>query len=245
MGVFAPNKYQRTILGCDTCGHYYPTHQAHPATLYSGAYNNSTYQNRIGMQQSFGRIIKLAPDKSDNNGRCNRIERHLQEHVGQYDQAKVSSLDVGAGLAVFPFLMAQRGYAITALDPDPNSVAHLGSLTNIRALCGDFLKSTPPSYYDVRTFNKVLEHVSNPVALLRRAGLFLNPGGAVYVELLDGENAEPMGSGREEFFIDHLHVFSFPSASLLAARAGFSAVTMERLQEPSTKCTIRAIATKR
>lgn len=124
-------------------------------------------------------------------------------------------------------------------------MAHLGSLTNIRALCGDFLKSTPPSYYDVRTFNKVLEHVSNPVALLRRAGLFLNPGGAVYVELLDGENAEPMGSGREEFFIDHLHVFSFPSASLLAARAGFSAVTMERLQEPSTKCTIRAIATKR
>lgn len=59
------------------------------------------------MQQSFGRIIKLAPDKSDNNGRCNRIERHLQEHVGQYDQAKVSSLDVGAGLAVFPFLMAR------------------------------------------------------------------------------------------------------------------------------------------
>ena len=239
LGVFAPNEYQRTIRSCETCGHYYPTHQLDTQALYSGAYNNSTYQSSLGMQQSFERIIKLAPDKSDNTGRCNRIERHLLEHLGPFDPASVSILDVGSGLGVFPFVMAQRGFAVTALDPDPKSAARLGSLTNVSAICSDFFELTPPPHFDVITFNKVLEHVAHPITMLRCARPFLNTGGMVYLELPDGEEAEAMGSGREEFFIDHLHVFSFASTSLLAARAEFCAVTIERLQEPSTKCTIR------
>ena len=244
LGIFAPQKYRRTILGCETCGHYYPTHQTNPKTLYAGAYNNSTYGSDLGMQQSFERLTKLAPEQSDNYGRCNRIERHLHEHIGQYDPATVSILDIGSGLGIFPFAMAQRGYSVTALDPDPKSAAHIRSLANVIALCGDFFELMPQSHYDVITFNKVLEHVTNPITMLRRAGFFLKPGGVVYLELPDGEAAETMGSGREEFFIDHLHVFSFSSISLLVDCSGFYAFTIERQQKPSTKRTIRAIATK-
>jgi hypothetical protein len=47
-------------------------------------------------------------------------------------------------------------------------------------------------------------------------------GGLVYVELPDGDAAYTEGPDREEFFIEHLHVFSPLSARVLARRGGFS-----------------------
>src|SRR5207245_1601001 len=93
---------------------------------------------------------------------------------------------------------------------------------------------------DVVSFNKVLEHVADPVAMLERARQYLRAGGFVYVEVPDGETAAADGPGREEFFIDHLHVFSAASLALLGSRAGCAAQTIERLHEPSGKHTLRA-----
>jgi hypothetical protein len=48
------------------------------------------------------------------------------------------------------------------------------------------------------------------------------------------------GPPREKFFIEHRHVFSATSIALLAGRAGFSVLAIERLREPSGKYTLRA-----
>jgi len=96
------------------------------------------------------------------------------------------------------------------------------------------------SRFDLVTFNKVLEHVKDPVAMLAKAAGNVRAGGAVYVELPDGEAAAAHGPGREEFFIEHHHVFSAASVAILAERAGFRLVAFERLQEPSTKFTLRS-----
>jgi hypothetical protein len=56
----------------------------------------------------------------------------------------------------------------------------------------------------------------------------------------DGEAAVHEGPGREEFFIEHHHIFSAVSLALLAARAGFNVQVIERLREPSRKYTLRA-----
>ena len=39
---------------------------------------------------------------------------------------------------------------------------------------------------------------------------------------------------REEFFVEHHHVFSFASIAILANRAGFAPICVERVREPST-----------
>ena len=92
----------------------------------------------------------------------------------------------------------------------------------------------------IHVLNKVLEHVDDPAAMLAKAKDNLDPGGLVYIELPDAEHASVEGKGREEFFIDHIHVFSTNSVKHLAGRAGFETVLIETLQEPSTKYTIRA-----
>jgi hypothetical protein len=62
------------------------------------------------------------------------------------------------------------------------------------------------------------------------------------VELPDGEKAVEEGSGRQEFFIDHHHIFSEKSFNLLCELSGFKVEAFERLREPSTKFTLRGFA---
>ena len=70
--------------------------------------------------------------------------------------------------------------------------------------------------------------------------------GFVYIELPDGEAAaREEGFGREEFFVEHFHVFSVASIARLAEHAGFEARVIERLREPSSKYTLRAFLTPR
>ena len=93
---------------------------------------------------------------------------------------------------------------------------------------------------DAITFNKVLEHVEDPVTMLAAARPLLGAGGFVYVEVPDAEGAALHGPGREEFFIEHHHVFSAASTAMMAGRAGFATLAVERLREPSGKFTLRA-----
>ena len=235
-----PDRYHRNITTCKICGHFYSIHEMDLSAIYSGAYNRSTYQNPAGMRQTFDRITQLDSSKSDNTARCNRIVRFLQKHNFQQQNSEIKVLDVGSGLGVFPWAMAHRGYAVTALDPDPNAAEHIRTHAGVPTLCGDFLAIAPPEGFSLITFNKVLEHVAEPIAMLRKSALFLKEKGVVYLELPDGEKAQVEGFEREEFFIDHFHVFSFASIALLASLAGFEAIEIERLREPSGKFTLLA-----
>jgi hypothetical protein len=78
------------------------------------------------------------------------------------------------------------------------------------------------------------------VAMLARSLDNVAEKGFVYVEVPDGPAAAAAGPEREEFFIEHLHAFSPASLALLADRAGFSLLRVERLHEPSTKFTLAA-----
>ena len=137
------------------------------------------------------------------------------------------------------------GWRGVALDPDPRAAAHAREVVGVDAICGDFFDVSVDEQFEVISFNKVLEHVPDPTAMLVKAGELLRPNGLVYVEIPDGDLASRAGQGREEFFVEHLHVFSLVSTALVCERAGFDVLSIERLQEPSTKYTIRTFLTKR
>jgi SAM-dependent methyltransferase len=208
------------------------------ATDYAGDYVNATYGDDAGLRAAFQRVVALPPQRSDNVGRVVRIRAFAEAHFGRQQQIRL--LDVGAGLGVFPYAVKQAGWQCTGIDPDPRATAHMRDEIGVNAVCADFMSVDGLGQFDIVTFNKVLEHVDDPVAMLRRAKRFVAPGGFVYVELPDGEVAATAGAGREEFFVEHHHVFSFVSIAMLADRAGFRPIMVERLQEPSTKFTLRA-----
>jgi SAM-dependent methyltransferase len=238
----AGEPYRREVWQFARSNHYVSRHAMTVATDYSGDYVNATYGSDAGLRAAFDRVIALPPERSDNAGRIGRIQSFAAAHVGAAKPLRL--LDVGAGLGVFPHVVKRAGWHCTAIDPDARAVAHMRDHIGVEAVRGDFMEIDRIGRFDIVTFNKVLEHVEDPIAMLRRARQFVAPGGIVYLELPDGEVAAAAGAGREEFFIEHLHVFSFVSIAMLADRAGFRPLAVERLQEPSTKFTLRAFLSR-
>lgn len=241
--VFPKGKYFRRYLKCSSCSHHFTDFRFPEKKLYEGDYVQSTYQGIEGIRKTFAKIKSLPPGKSDNTGRVNYI-RSFFSSAGhpQGDLPKV--LDVGSGLGVFPFAMTDVGFECTALDPDPTAASHMRTDLGLEVLSGDFFQIQANPIYQLITFNKVLEHVPDPISMLRRARVFLSETkkSHVYIELPDAECAARDSYLREEFFIDHLHVFSFASMAIMAEKAGFELVTMDRLREPSGKYTLRGFA---
>lgn len=233
--------YRREIVSCERCGHLMSVHEMDLEELYAGPYVTSTYGDD-GIRRAFERILALDPSKSDNVGRVARLVAFAETWwlPSPTPSGPRTILDVGSGLCVFLHRMKGMGWRCTALDPDPRAVTHARERVGVAAVCGDFLTVEAFGQFDVVTFNKVLEHVRDPVAMLVNAQAHVAPGGFVYLEVPDGEMARRDGPGREEFFIDHWHVFSAASVVLLARRAGFVVRLLERLQEPSSKYTLRA-----
>jgi 2-polyprenyl-3-methyl-5-hydroxy-6-metoxy-1,4-benzoquinol methylase len=220
--------YRRRYLRCRCCGHFVSDHELDLRALYEGEYMDATYAGDR-LLATYERIMGLPAERSDNVARVRRVCARL---------APGSVLDVGSGLGVFPARMKDAGWRATALDPDARAVAHAREHIGVAAVQADFMTADDLGRHDLVTFNKVLEHVSDPVAMLQRAHGALEEGGTVYVELPDGECAAQDGPGREEFCIEHVHVFSLASLCLLAMRAGFVVRSAERLREPSDKYTL-------
>jgi SAM-dependent methyltransferase len=235
------DSYRREIYRCSLCGHFISVFELADA-FYAGEYVDATYGDAAGMRRTFDKIMALPAERSDNAGRVARIDAYAREHLAPDAR---SVLDVGSGLCVFLARMKQRGWQGTALDPDQRAAEHAREVAGVTGIAGS-LPSATVGVFDVVTFNKVLEHVADPIALLAHARPHVRDGGFVYVELPDGEAAaREAGYGREEFFVEHLHVFSMASMARLAERAGFEVRVIERLREPSSKYTLRAFLTPR
>jgi SAM-dependent methyltransferase len=234
----AGRAYHRELRRCGSCGHFVSRSALGAAALYSAAYVEQLYGDDAGLRSRFERIVSLPPERSDNAGRVRRVVAYAHERMSP--AAPPTILDVGSGLCVFLSGMRAASWACTALDPDPRAASHAREHVGVAAVCGDFMATEGLGRFDLVAFNKVLEHVVDPVAMLARAHGCLAPGGAVYLELPDGEAALDAGPDREEFYIEHLHAFSLASTSLLAIRAGFRIDALERLREPSGKYTLRA-----
>jgi SAM-dependent methyltransferase len=237
-------KYERHLFQCTTCRHFISVHGLDDSGLYHGEYVASNYGEEL--KKNFDRINSLPPGKSDNVTRVEAVARYAKSWFSSHAGSTAPHiLDVGSGLCVFLNRVKQElGWACTALDPDPRASEHAKSVVGIDVIQGDFAQTDVRNRFDIVSLNKVIEHVRDPVEMLRLARLAIKPSGFIYVEVPDGEKAilDPDGALREEFTIDHPHVFSAASLNIALARAGLSSYSMERLREPSGKYTIRTFA---
>lgn len=234
--VFGIPDYRRDLLQDPQSGHVVNHHHFDLSALYAGDYWDKTYgDGRIGAV--FDKIMALPVDRSDNRGRVDFVNGFFSQKT---DGIAKTLLDVGSGLAVFPAVMRDHGWEATALDPDPRSATHAQEKAGVTGLIADFMTDDIEGRYALISFNKVLEHVPDPVRMLSRCHALLAEGGNVYVELPDGEAAlEAEGPDREEFFVEHYCAFSPISFCALVRRAGFRLNLLERLVEPSGKYTLR------
>jgi SAM-dependent methyltransferase len=236
------DSYDRSYESCTICGHMFSRHKIDLSSIYQDDYVDSTYGNLEGMRRRFNAVMNLPHDKSDNRARVRRVLKFEADRNRPKSNPRL--LDVGAGLGVFPAAMSEAGWSVLAIEPDARTVYHLQNVALVDALCENLinLNKETVGLFDAITFNKVLEHVVDPVNLLSAANSLLTTCGFVYLEVPDVAAAQD-GYGREEFFIEHHHVFSPASLCILAQNSGFKVSIIERIREPSSKFTLRCFLT--
>ena len=231
--------YFREIKCCTQCGHFISSTPLDLSALYQFDYVDRTYGGMKGIQRKFREIMSMGSEKSDNFGRVDRIIEFAKKYFSNISNLRI--LDVGGGLGVFLALIRKRtDWNCTSIEPDPRLTKHIIKNIGIESFNSDYRTLKWDRKFDIICFNKVLEHIEEPLDFLEKAKDNLKPNGIIYLELPDGEKAclDPKGFAREEFFIEHHHAFSMKSMQLLCSTAGFKIEKSERLIEPSSKFTL-------
>tara|TARA_B100001063_G_C16773768_1_gene563531 strand:+ start:1139 stop:1960 length:822 start_codon:yes stop_codon:yes gene_type:complete len=233
-------KYDRKIFKCKLCGHFTASHKINVNEFYKKNYSVISHGEK--MKIKFNKILNLK-SKSDN---YHRIKRFLK-YFKKFKKKNLSLLDVGSGLSIFIFgLRKIVKWKLIGVEPDINFVKFAKTLklkvihSNLKS---GILKNQK---FNIISLNKIIEHVKDPVKLLKISYKYLLNDGHIYIEVPDGKRASKDLNGhlREEFFVDHLHVFTQKSLKSCIELSGFKIINLKSIKEKSGKYTLFAFAKK-
>ena len=233
-------KYLRKYYRCVFCDHHISDHNYNLNLLYDGDYVRSTYGNYEGLKKKFNKINKLKPSSSDNFQRCMRIKLFFKKINKSF-----KTLDVGAGLGIFPKKLKDRKFNnISLIETDKININFLKNYLKFKNTFKN-QSDLKNQKYDLITLNKVIEHVENPYLFLKKYMINLKTNGYFYIEVPDIEaQKDNLGYEREEFYIEHHHVFSKVSLILMLSKLNLKIIKIEQIREPSSKYTLFCFAKK-
>ncbi len=120
-----------------------------------------------------GRVVSFSPNLREMAGVGVRYLH--REYRGRL-------VDVGAGNGEYVGAMARLGWDVQAIEPDVQAVAVIRKRFGIPAFAGTLEQAGLPSESaDVLVMNHVIEHVHDPIHLLRECGRVLRPRGQLVV----------------------------------------------------------------
>ena len=91
-------------------------------------------------------------------------------------------LDVGCGNGEFLAMMQQAGWDVSGVEPDPTAAQVSSERLNITVPTVDLEGASFPSKsFDAITLSHVLEHVYDPIGVLRECRRILKPAGHVVI----------------------------------------------------------------
>jgi 2-polyprenyl-3-methyl-5-hydroxy-6-metoxy-1,4-benzoquinol methylase len=210
---------------CQDCGHVY-TRSRYSSDAIEKFYRENEYYSRI-----------TYANRDTCDYRRNEVARPKVEFAEQYvGSARGTWLDVGAGIGDIVSVLVERGWQATGLELSAHSVAFAREMFGI-----DLLPQTLQSFdearrdrhdaLDVVSFFAILEHVTDPLELLRVANRLLKPDGSLVVQV---PNANSLSSMIQTVFPEHVfrhmspvsHIMLFTESSLAwaLAQTGFEPV---------------------
>ena len=214
-----------SIVACETCGfrHALPLPSPHEQrTAYEEAYyrdQKPTYVSRAREDAEWSRL-----------GWDDRLSlfEDLLKHEGTQT---LSVLDIGCGPGWFLKAAADRGWKTQGIEPSKQAAEHARTL-GLDITNAMFDETTAPTIErcDVVHLNNMLEHVADPIALLRLAVGRTWPGGLICVGVPNDYNAlqeAARASGAKPWWLvppHHLNYFDFASLETLLKRVGLEVV---------------------
>ena len=154
-----------------------------------------------------------------------------------------SFLDIGCGTGEYLVSASRRGMIVTGMDVEASLAEHIQAKYGLRVLTGSFGDDTfPPESFDVIVLSHVIEHLQEPMPLLRSIHRTLKPNGAFIMatpnfdsllenvkDLYGRFRYDRTGSYFLTPFTTPYHIVGFNTASArhILSRAGFEPVYLK------------------
>jgi SAM-dependent methyltransferase len=197
------------VVQCHECGLCYTNPRPSPLSIgqfYPPMYRPHQRRARSSSRRWFG-----------------RRSRKERQTLPWHGQGRL--LDFGCGGGSYLERMAKQGWQVTGLDVSPMTVARIRKDLGLTALVGSLPHpELGPGSFDVITMWHSLEHVHEPLAVLRAAHTLLAPGGRLIVAVPNIDSLPFRWFGSAWFGLDlprHLTHFTPPTLSHMLERAGF------------------------
>ncbi|MCE9522876.1 MAG: class I SAM-dependent methyltransferase [Alphaproteobacteria bacterium] len=214
-----------SIVACETCGFRHalplPTPQEQ-SEAYTQAYYRDQKPTYVSRAREDAEWSRLGWDD-----RLSLFEDLLKKTNAQ----ALSVLDIGCGPGWFLKAAADRGWKTQGIEPSQQAAEHASQL-GLSVVNAMFDASTAPKLArnDVVHLNNMLEHVADPIGLLRLAIGRTWPGGLICVGVPNDYNAfqaAARASGTQPWWLvppHHLNYFDFASLESLLKRVGLEIV---------------------
>ncbi len=170
----------------------------------------------------------------------------MRQHLGDLESTLSGSgslLDVGSATGIFMHLARERGWDATGVELCAERAVEAAKEFDLTILTGSFTElSFDGRRFDAVSMLDVVEHTTDPLAMIRRAHDVLRPGGAIFVAVpnqhclltvLVNAYARLGGPGGKAKFLPrlyvpiHLHYFTPKTLTRLLEAAGFRVVRLE------------------
>lgn len=160
--------------------------------------------------------------------RANMILKFLAKRQSTPDQKKEPRrvLDIGASTGTMLAIFKDAGWGVWGVEPSRSGKTAIEK--DIKILRTTFEKARlPKDYFDVVILNHTLEHLINPVTVLKKARTVLKKRGIVFVDVPNfGSLSARILGKRWPFILPAEHIFHFTPVTLqkVFRKAGFKTV---------------------
>ena len=138
-----------------------------------------------------------------------------------------SILDIGAGDGSFVRKMLERGWAARGIEPSRRLVDRAHALGTKIVQAGTIDDLPSDAAFDAATMWDVIEHVEDPMAVIRSAATRLKPGGWLFIETGNYQSEDRITSGDDWYLWqeDHRWYLAPPVVEKMLGELGFHSIT--------------------
>ena len=209
-------KVKRGVLKCAGCGF-----------IFLAPSNKKIDYSGKGYRKKFGPSLKRTASSREIFNLYSKFQEPILNNLRPLLNKKMKVLDIGCSTGHFLHSLKGRVAQRVGLELSEDAVKfirkNLGIKVYSKLLGSEPIKEGP---FDLITCLQALEHMEDPLKFLKEAGKILKPGGILYIEVPNAEDAllkiyENKGYGDFYFREAHVSYFAPKTLKKLLGRAGF------------------------